>query len=123
MDLFARKIVAWQIGSKATATLVVDTTNQAFKCRNRPKGLMFHSDQGAQYTSKTTRKLLDELNIVQSFSKKGHPYDNACMECFFRFLKSKKTNRRTYANLTELNTAVFAYIESFYNKSEVIRII
>lgn len=47
--------------------------------RNASDGVIFHSDCGCQFTSKAFRKHLDELNIVQSFSAKGHPYDNAVM--------------------------------------------
>lgn len=44
------------------------------------------TDRGAQFTSKCFRNHLDELDMIQSFSAKGHPYDNAFMECFFKYL-------------------------------------
>ena len=47
----------------------------------------------SQYTAFAFRKLLDDLNVVQSFSKKGYPFDNAVTESFFKFLKKEKTNR------------------------------
>ena len=78
---------------------------------------MFHSDQGSQYTSKEFRKALDCANIVQSFSARGHPYDNAVMESFFRFLKHEELNRRTFNSLQELNLSLFEYVEGFYNKN------
>lgn len=56
--------------------------------RKSPCGLMFHSDQGTQYTAFSFRQLLDSLNVVQSFSKKGCPLDNACCECFFKFFNT-----------------------------------
>lgn len=43
---------------------------------------MFHTDRGSQYTAKVFRNHLDNLNMVQSFSAKGNPYDNAVMNCF-----------------------------------------
>lgn len=70
--------------------------------RNAPYGLMFHSDRGSQYTAFSFRQLLDSLNVVQSFSKKGYPFDNAICECFFKYLKKEETNRRTYHTLQEL---------------------
>ena len=45
---------------------------------------MFHSDHGTQYTAEPFRKLLDELHVIQSFPKKGYPFDNAVCESFFR---------------------------------------
>lgn len=77
--------------------------------------LMFHSDRGSQFTTKRFRQYLDSLNIVQSFSAKGHPYDNAVMECFFKYLKKEETDRRNYTNLAELKQSLFTYINGFYN--------
>ena len=76
---------------------------------------MFHSDRGSQYNSFSFRKLLDDLNVVQSFSKKGHPYDNAVAESFFKYLKHEEINRRNYSSLQELKLSVFEYIEGYYN--------
>ena len=88
---------------------------KAYKKRNAPLGLMFHSDRGAQYTAFAFRQLLDSLNVVQSFSKKRYPFDNACCECFFKYLKKEEVNRKTYHSLQELQLSVFEYIEGFYN--------
>ena len=82
---------------------------------NAPYGLMFHSDQGTQYTASTFRQLLDSLHVVQSFSKKGYPFDNACCECFFKYLKKEETNRKSYPSLKELQLSIFEYIEGHYN--------
>ena len=115
MDLFSRKVISWNISSKPDVDLVMTTFKKAYYKRNCPSGLMFHSDRGTQYTAFSFRQLLDSLNVVQSFSKKGYPYDNACCECFFKYLKKEETDRRTYHSLTELQTSVFEYIEGFYN--------
>ena len=56
---------------------------------------MFHSDHGTPYTSAAFRKILDELNVVQSFSAKGCPFDNAVVESFFKFLKTEEINRKS----------------------------
>lgn len=63
------------------------------------------------------RKHLDNLNMIQSFSAKGHPYDNAVMECFFKYLKKEETNRRSYSSLDELKISLFKYIFGFYNST------
>ena len=76
---------------------------------------MFHSDRGSQYTAFAFRKLLDELNVLQSFSKKGYPFDNACCESFFKYLKKEETNRRNFRTYRDLYHSVFQYIEGFYN--------
>lgn len=81
---------------------------------------MFHSDRGSQYTAFAFRKLLDDLNVVQSFSKKGYPFDNAVAENFFKFLKKEKTNRRSYSSFQNLKISIFEYIEGFYNSKDLI---
>ncbi len=115
MDLFSRKIIAWQLSGKADAELATATFQKAYRKRNAPYGLMFHSDRGSQYTALSFRQLLDSHHVVQSFSKKGYPFDNAVCECFFKYLKREETNRRNYHTLQELFTSVFEYIEGYYN--------
>ena len=83
LDLFARKIISYKLSSKINTQLAIDTLNIALSTRGTLSGLMFHTDRGSQFTSKKFRQYIDSLNIVQSFSAKGHPYDNAVMECFF----------------------------------------
>lgn len=67
------------------------------------------------YTALSFRRLLDSLNVVQPFSAKGCPFDNACCECFFKYLKKEETNRKTYRSSCELQLSLFEYIEGYYN--------
>ena len=96
--------------------LALDTLAMAVKNRNiNPKGIIFHSDRGAQFTSKVFCDYLDSLDMIQSFSAKGHPYDNAVMESFFKYLKKEETDRHSFASFNELNLSLFEYIHGFYN--------
>lgn len=115
LDLFSRKVIAYKLSSKLDTRLAIETLDMAVANRKSSKGVIFHSDRGCQFTSEAFRKHLDELNIVQSFSAKGHPYDNAVMECFFKYLKKEETNRRTYSSFDELNLSIFQYVHGFYN--------
>lgn len=115
LDLFARKVVAYKVSAHIDTKLAVDTLNAAIANRGTVNGLIFHTDRGSQFTSKEFRRTLDSLNIIQSFSAKGYPYDNAAMECFFKYLKKEETDRRTYSTLDELKLSLFKYIDGFYN--------
>ena len=53
--------------------------------------------------------------MIQSFSAKGRPYDNAVMESFFKYLKKEEVNRKTYSSFENLYLALFQYINGFYN--------
>lgn len=95
MDLFSRKVISWNISGKPDVDLVMTAFKKAYDRRNCPSGLMFHSDRGSQYTAFSFRQLLDSLNVVQSFSKKGYPFDNACCESFFKYLKKKRNQQES----------------------------
>lgn len=115
MDLFSRKVIGWNLANKHNVELTINAFQKAYRSRNVQFGLIFHSDRGSEYTAFAFRKLLDSLNVVQSFSKKGYPFDNACCESFFKYLKKERINRRTYRSIEELRLDIFDYIESFYN--------
>lgn len=113
-DLFSRKVVAYRVSPKNSTYLITSTFRQAYQNRNAPQSLMFHSDQGAQYTSKTFRKLLRMNKVVQSFSAPGQPHDNAVMESFFSFIKREEIYRTHYKSEQQFAKSVDDYIE-FYN--------
>lgn len=115
LDLFARKIVAFKTSNHIDSQLAIDTLTLAMTLRCNPNGIIFHTDRGSQFTSRVFRQYADKLNIIQSFSAKAHPYDNAVMECFFKYLKKEETDRRNYSSHNELKLSLFSYIEGFYN--------
>ena len=115
IDLFSRKVIAYKLSNKIDTQLAVDTVNMAVANRGKSTGIIFHTDRGCQFTSSVFRRYLDNLNMIQSFSAKGHPYDNAVMECFFKYLKKEEVNRKSYSSFDELNVALFQYINGFYN--------
>lgn len=115
IDLFSRKVISYAISRKIDSKLVINTFLLAFNKRDKPKNLIFHSDNGSQYTSTAFRRLLDNLDVIQSFSRKGCPYDNAVAESFFKFLKQEEIYRYSFSSLAELKIHIFDYIEGFYN--------
>ena len=86
-DLYNKEIVAWTMSSSANAELCVRTLENLAGKRDL-NGAMIHSDMGATYTSKAYRSKLGELGVVQSMSRKGDCYDNACVESFFAVYKT-----------------------------------
>lgn len=114
IDLFARKVISYNISRKITSGIVIAAFQYALDNRDLSSGVLFHSDRGVQYTSTAFKQLLDNLDFVQSFSAKAHPYDNAVAESFFKFLKLEETNRKTYNSIHELQLSLFEYMH-FYN--------
>lgn len=87
MDLYSRRIVGWHMDKRMTTSLVSRALISAYNVRQPPKGLVFHSDRGSQYTSKRFRKLLEGFAMRASMGDVGACWDNAVVERFFGSLK------------------------------------
>lgn len=114
IDLFSRKVIAYRLSSQNNTNLTINTFKDAFENRNRPAELSFHTDQGTNYTSTAFRDLLQILKVNQSFSHRGNPYDNACMESFYASFKREEYNTKEYEFFEDLENSVDSYME-FYN--------
>jgi len=114
MDLYSRRIVGWHIDKRMTTSLVNKALIKAYNLRQPPKGLVFHSDRGSQYTSKRFRKLLLTYGIRSSIGDVEACWDNTVVERFFGSLKHDwlfKINQPTRAFMKQ---DVAAYIK-YYN--------
>ncbi len=98
-------------------TDVVDSALQmALAARQPAPGLIFHSDRGVQYASGAYRERLGEHRMVASMSRKGDCWDNAVAESFFATLEHELFAREQWATHAEARRAIFAYIETWYNR-------
>src|SRR3990167_6676175 len=88
----------------------------ALKARRPPLGLIYHSDRVSQYTSHQFRELLAAWGVEQSLSRPRQCWDNAVAEIFFATLKTELAYRQSWPTLAAARTAVFEYIEVFYNR-------
>lgn len=116
IDLFSRKVVGWTLADRMTASLVCDALDAAVRLRRPKPGLIFHSDRGSQYASKTFRRRLWRYRMRQSMSAKGNCYDNAVAESFFATLKKELVRDEPFETRTRARGEVFEYIEVFYNR-------
>lgn len=115
LDLYARKIISYTISKKNSTWLTKTTLIKAYEDRNPDTSkLLFHSDQGYNYTSKTFRNCLSAFGIQQSLSRKGVPYDNSVCESFFKSLKQEELYRTNYRSEKHLRNALSEYVV-FYN--------
>jgi putative transposase len=88
----------------------------AISQRHYSQDLIVHSDRGAQFASAAYRQLLSQHGLTASMSRKGNCYDNAFIESFFSSLKYELVYHHRFATLTQARTAIFDYIETFYNR-------
>jgi transposase InsO family protein len=116
MDLYSRRIVGWSMGEKNSTDLIEGALRMAAAQRGDIKGVLLHSDQGAQYASNSYQQHLSNLGIICSMSRKGNCWDNAPMESFFHSLKTECVGFEDYKSRAEARTSIFSYIELFYNR-------
>lgn len=102
-----------------TAELAVKATQNACINVKNTKGIILHSDLGTQYTSQQFQDYLALKGIVHSFSRKGNPYDNACIESFHSILKKEEVHHNKYYDFNVARKAIFEYIESWYNRKRI----
>jgi len=115
MDLFSRRIVGWALSESLETPLVKEALAQAQKERRPPPGLLHHSDRGCQYASHAYRALLQSWKMSASMSAAACCYDNAAMESFWSTLKTELIHHACFADLRAARTAIFEYIQLFYN--------
>jgi putative transposase len=116
LDVYSRKIVGWSMDSHMRTELVVDALQMAVWRRKPSAGLVHHSDRGAQYTAISLGKRLEEVGIVPSMGRTGTALDNAMAESFVATLKSELVHRRRFPDREVARSAVFEYLEGFYNR-------
>jgi putative transposase len=116
MDCYSRRIVGWAMADHLHADLVVDALEMAVARRHPGTGVIHHSDQGSQYTSLLFTRRCRGVGIEVSMGSRGDCFDNAVLESFHASLKKDLIHRRSWATKTEARTAVFEYIEAFYNR-------
>ena len=114
LDVWSRRIVGWAIGEQMTTDLVLSALNMAIAQR-RPTDVVHHSDQGSQYTSIEFGSRCKALGVRASMGSVGDAYDNAMAESFFASLECELIDRRSFHSKAEARTALFTYIEGWYN--------
>ena len=114
MDLYSRKIIAWVLG-RNTGSIPCGGMYQRKQRKSAELAhpLIIHTDRGCQYVSDAFRKATE--GMVNSYSKKAYPWDNACIESFHALLKREWINRFKIFNYRHAYKLVFEYIETFYN--------
>lgn len=119
LELHTRKIIGYSLSKTMTTELVINALDMACKNKKLLKGLIFHSDLGSQYTSHKMKMYCSKLEIAQSFSRKGCPYDNAPMEAFHSILKKEEVYLNNYSTFNDVCISLSEFIETWYNKKRI----
>lgn len=115
IDLFSRKPVGWALSLSPNTELVAKALTMAYESRGEPRGVMFHSDQGCQYTSLGFQQRLWSYQMTQSLSRRGNCWDNAPTERFFRSLKTEWVPEIGYPDFAAVKQSVTEYMIGYYS--------
>ncbi len=121
LDLVSRRLLGLAMAPRLDATLPNAALRQAVRrCAVDPRGIIAHSDQGVQYSSDLYQQTLRRHGLVPSMSRRGHCTDNAHMESFWATLKTELlAGRPIPATRRAAETAIFDYVEVFYNRKRL----
>lgn len=115
VDLYSRMVVGWSLSSDMKADFVVNAFQMGIGRQGRAP-IVVHSDRGSQYASELFRTELALHDCIQSMSRRANCWDNAVAESWFASLKTELIFRNIYKTRIEASTAIFEYIEIFYNR-------
>jgi transposase InsO family protein len=117
LDLGTREIVGYHLSQIPDAELAKQALLHAIKMQQPDtKELLFHSDQGVQYSAHLFKDTLKLHKITQSMSRRGNCWDNSVQERFFRNLKSEYLNGLSFINHQSVIGAVEHYIRYYNHK-------
>lgn len=116
LDVYSRRVVGWAMGDWPNGLLHESALAMALEQRRPAAGLIHHTDRGIVYRTAAYRTMLSQAGIRASMSGRKSAYDNAMAESFFSNLKNELVHHCDFATRQEAMTAVFDYIELFYNR-------
>ncbi|HUJ65321.1 MAG TPA: IS3 family transposase [Acidimicrobiales bacterium] len=117
LDAYSRRIVGWSIDSRQRTDLATNALAMAIEARRRDAATIIHADHGTQFTSWAFTDRARRAGLLPSLGAVGSPYDNALAEAFWARMQTELLDRRRWNTRLELASAIFEYIEGFYNRS------
>ena len=117
-DAWSRLCLGWRVRADKTSGLVIEALEMALWRRGRLQalGAVHHSDHGSQYTSLAFTRRLHTAGLTASMGTVGDALDNAMCESLIGTMKIELLNRQAWHTTDDVSTAVFHWIEAWYNR-------
>jgi transposase InsO family protein len=119
LDVFSRRVVGWAVSPTLDAPLTIAALRMALRRRTPGRTLILHSDRGNQFASAAYRQVPAEHGLLVSMSRAGNCYNKVLIESFWSSLKYELVYHHRFATRAEARTAIFDYIETFYNRTRL----
>ena len=113
MDYVSRYVLSWSVSNSLESLFCMDALDEALR---QSKPMIFHSDQGSQYTCSPFIDELKAHRIQISMSGKGRCFDNILAERLWRTVKYEEVYLREYADGHDLIRSLRQYFEYYNNR-------
>lgn len=115
-DIASKEIIAWELSRHIDMRLVLNTIEYMKENTNIKsfENILIHSDQGSHYTNPAYIKLIKDLGMIQSMSRKGNCIDNAPIESFFGHMKDD-VDYKDCRSFEELRDLISNYMYNYNN--------
>ena len=115
MDQYSRRILGWTLSKSRTADVTARVLTAAIKNRGYPRGIIFHTDRGIEFTGSEFQRILNKHAFKHSVNRIGYCTDNAFMESFYHSLKGELIRKTKFESIAHLRKEIGRYINQFYN--------
>ena len=116
LDMGSRRILGHALGQHHDAELACGALAMAVAVRGGRQhvaGVVFHSDQGSEYTATRFRQACSRMGIRQSMGRPGSALDNAVIESWHSTLEFELRSLRRFATRAEARAAVAEWIQDY----------
>jgi transposase InsO family protein len=114
LDVASRRVLGFALGEHHDAQLAYGALTMAVAMRGgQVPGVIMHTDQGSEYTSRLVRTACTRLGIRQSMGRPGSALDNAVIESWHSTLEFELRTLERFATRAAARTRVAAWIEDY----------
>jgi putative transposase len=116
LDLHSRRAVGFAMGTHHDAALATAALQVAIAVRGGDvTGVIFHTDQGGEYTGDVFRAACDRAKVRQSMGRTGSALDNAVAESFNSTLEFELLADARFTTRAQARTAVAEFLDEYNN--------
>jgi putative transposase len=114
LDLHSRRAVGYAMGAHHDARLATAALQVAIAVRGgNVAGVIFHSDQGGEYTGDLFAAACARAGVRQSMGRTGSALDNAVAESFNSTLEFELLTHNHFSNRAQARAGVAAWLEEY----------
>jgi putative transposase len=114
LDMGSRRVLGFALGEHHNAQLAYGALTMAVAVRGgQAPGVIFHTDQGSEYTAGAFQAACERLGVTQSMGRPGSALDNAVIESWHSTLEWELRRVERFATKAQARAKVAAWIEEY----------